>query len=409
MEPRLLARLFGFRERVTRRFYIQAGVTLMVAKYVVDAAVIWLTSRQPWAPWDYLLPLLTIRGDKLDQLPEAVGIGLVLWTLPFLWIGVSTTLRRAVDAGLSPWWCLVFFLPVVNYGLMLWLAARPSSPAVNWDDSPVPIVVTERLRSAAAGIGASVGIGLAAVVISAFAIESYGLALGAIVALLGGAIGRGVAVRFRGPASGAAYCLVLLPLAAGVDHAGPAPRVREAVTAIEIDAPPAAVWEKVVEFREIAAPPSILFRFGIAYPVRARISGKGVGAVRHCEFSTGAFVEPITVWDEPHRLSFAVIRQPPVLEEWSPYGRVYAPHIDGFFRSYRGEFRLVPLPGARTRLEGSTWYSQQLAPAFYWGPITGMLLARIHTRVLEQVKREAESSAVRSTGRAESPEAGARR
>ena len=49
------------------------------------------------------------------------------------------------------------------------------------------------------------------------------------------------------------------------------------------------------------------FKTGLAYPLRARLVGAGVGAVRHCEFTTGAFVEPITVWDAPHRLAFDVI------------------------------------------------------------------------------------------------------
>ena len=33
----------------------------------------------------------------------------------------------------------------------------------------------------------------------------------------------------------------------------------------------------------------------------------------------------------------------------------------------RGEFRLIPLPGGRTRLEGRTWYTLDMAPALVWG------------------------------------------
>ena len=117
------------------------------------------------------------------------------------------------------------------------------------------------------------------------------------------------------------------------------------MTAIEIDAPAAVVWEHVTSFSEITAAPPWYFRTGLAYPLRARLEGSGVGAVRHCEFTTGAFVEPITVWDAPRRLAFDVIAQPPPLHEWSPYSRVYAPHLDGFFRTSHGEFRLVALDG----------------------------------------------------------------
>ena len=52
-------------------------------------------------------------------------------------------------------------------------------------------------------------------------------------------------------------------------------------------------------FQELPEPTDWLFRVGIAYPMRARIQGTGVGAVRYCEFSTGAFIEPIEVWKEP--------------------------------------------------------------------------------------------------------------
>ena len=70
------------------------------------------------------------------------------------------------------------------------------------------------------------------------------------------------------------------------------------MTVVEIDAPPEAVWPNVVAFSALRAA-GVALPLGIAYPLRATISGRGVGAVRRCEFSTGAFVEPITVWDEP--------------------------------------------------------------------------------------------------------------
>src|SRR5262249_54992988 len=66
-----------------------------------------------------------------------------------------------------------------------------------------------------------------------------------------------------------------------------------------------------------------IFRAGIAYPIRAEIDGNGQGAERRCVFSTGAFVEPIEVWDEPRRLKFAVTSNPAPMPGWTPY-----PHIE---------------------------------------------------------------------------------
>lgn len=167
---------------------------------------------------------------------------------------------------------------------------------------------------------------------------------------------------------------------------------RELYSAIVVDAAPAAVWEHVVSFAEIPTPPAWYFRAGLAYPVRARIEGSGVGAVRWCEFSTGAFREPITAWDEPERLAFDVTDQPPPLAEWSPYRDIYAPHVDGIFTTSRGEFRLVPLPGGRTRLEGRTWYSLRMQPLTYWTMISDAIIHRIHVRVLQHIKHEAETA-----------------
>jgi hypothetical protein len=182
----------------------------------------------------------------------------------------------------------------------------------------------------------------------------------------------------------------LVSLGTATDAAMPASGGRVVMTAIEIDAPAEVVWEHVTSFTDITAPPRWYFRTGLAYPLRARLEGAGAGAIRHCEFTTGAFVEPITVWDAPRRLAFDVIAQPPPLQEWSPYSRVFAPHLDGFFRTSHGEFRLVALESGRTRLEGRTWYTLDMQPAMYWTAIADTILHAIHARVLEHVKSEAE-------------------
>ena len=211
------------------------------------------------------------------------------------------------------------------------------------------------------------------------------------IAIMGSLTGQLLAHREQPPSLGhLTLILMAVPLGAGIEAAMPASAARTVLTSVEIDAPASTVWQHVVSFREIQRPPAWYFRFGLAYPLHARIDGTGVGAVRHCEFTTGAFVEPITVWDEPRTLAFDVIRQPPPLREWSPYSRVYAPHLDGFFRTSRGEFRLIALSPSRTRLEGRTWYFLDMRPSIYWNVLADTILHAIHERVLEHVKEEAE-------------------
>lgn len=52
-------------------------------------------------------------------------MGWVLWTLPFLWIAVSMSIRRAAFVGYSPWLGLLVLVPVVNLITMLVLAVIP--------------------------------------------------------------------------------------------------------------------------------------------------------------------------------------------------------------------------------------------------------------------------------------------
>jgi hypothetical protein len=54
------------------------------------------------------------------------------------------------------------------------------------------------------------------------------------------------------------------------------------------------------------------------------------GAVRHCNFTTGSFVEPITVWDEPRLLKFEVVEQPAPMKELS-FWDIDAPHLHDYF------------------------------------------------------------------------------
>ena len=118
--------------------------------------------------------------------------------------------------------------------------------------------------------------------------------------------------------------------------------------------------------------------------------GSGPGAVRHCVFSTGPFVEPIEIWDEPHLLRFSVTKNPPPMEEWTPYKAIHPPHLDGFLASERGQFQLIPLPDGGTRLEGTTWYRHNMWPVMYWQTWSDLIIHRIHLRVLQHIKERAE-------------------
>ena len=257
-----------------------------------------------------------------------------------------------------------------------------------------------RPRSLPACTGvAALSIGLLGCALLAFAIEGVFCLIMAIplalpLAVIGGICGYLVQKRAPIGTSAPAYLgalLLVVPSVQWVEHViAPAPQTFVVRSSIEINASPQQVWKQVIAFTEIGPPHEWMFRAGIAYPIRAEIFGSGPGAERRCVFSTGAFIEPIEIWDEPHRLKFSVTSNPAPMQEWTPYNHVDPPHLHGFLVSNGGQFLLTPLPNGHTRLEGTTWYRHGLWPAQYWRLWSDELIHRIHMRVLTHIRDEAE-------------------
>ncbi len=165
--------------------------------------------------------------------------------------------------------------------------------------------------------------------------------------------------------------------------------LRSVTTSIEINASPTTVWKNVIAFPQLKEPTEFIFKTGIAYPINATISGQGVGAIRRCNFSTGSFIEPITVWEEPKLLKFSVDEQPEPMIEISPYD-IHPTHLHGYWISKEGQFKLTVLPNGHTLLEGTTWYVNKILPNFYWTLWSDYIVHKIHQRVLEHIKIQAE-------------------
>ena len=184
--------------------------------------------------------------------------------------------------------------------------------------------------------------------------------------------------------------LLLLPAATLTWDAKVPPRVYEVRTEMAVAATPEQVWKHVVAFSELSEPKEWFFRAGLAYPKRAHVDGSAPGAIRYCEFSTGPFVEPIEVWDEPRLLQFRVTENPAPMREWSPYGEVRPKHLHRYLVAKRGQFRLARLADGNTLLEGTTWYQHGLWPAEYWRGWSDAIIHRIHLRVLNHIRMLAE-------------------
>jgi hypothetical protein len=190
---------------------------------------------------------------------------------------------------------------------------------------------------------------------------------------------------FRFEDNRTAAMALLLPMSFWFDiHAKPP--VYAVRTSIEVKASPDRVWRHVLEFPNIVERRDWVLRTGVAYPKRTRLVGTGLDATRYCDLSTGPVVERITVWDRPRLLRFRVISTPPAMEETGLYGRIYPKHLSGYYISKEGQFRLIPLSGGRTLLEGTSWYQHGLWPAEYWHWWSDAIIHRIHARVLEHIR-----------------------
>jgi hypothetical protein len=161
-------------------------------------------------------------------------------------------------------------------------------------------------------------------------------------------------------------------------------------TKIIVEAPIEDVWNNVVTFNKIDAPQDWIFKTGISCPTDATIKGSGVGAIRYCNFTTGSFVEPITKWDEPELLQFDVVEQPIPMNEYNPFWDIHPPHLEGYFVSKKGQFKLNRLGENKTALEGPTWYKLAIFPQRYWALWSDFVIHKIHKRVLNHIKRSAE-------------------
>jgi hypothetical protein len=186
--------------------------------------------------------------------------------------------------------------------------------------------------------------------------------------------------------------LLVLPPAALTFDTHAQPPIYAVTTAIEISAPPARVWRQIIHLAQFPEPREWYFRAGLAYPIDVHLAGTGPGATRYCEFSTGQVVESIEVWEEPRVLRFRVVENPAPMREWSPWGEISPKHLHGYLISRDGEFRLTPLDGNRTLLEGTSWYQHGPWPAQYWRSWSDAIVHRIHLRVFRQIKALAERS-----------------
>ena len=92
----------------------------------------------------------------------------------------------------------------------------------------------------------------------------------------------------------------------------------------------------------------------------------------------------------PTLLKFDVLDQPIPMRELNPFWEVHPPHLDGYFQSKKGQFKLIELDNGTVKVEGTTWYHIHIHPVPYWDFWSKFILHEIHFRVLKHIKKESE-------------------
>ncbi len=153
-----------------------------------------------------------------------------------------------------------------------------------------------------------------------------------------------------------------------VGHLFPPGAAIDAVTTRgRFDAPPDAVWQKLMFYEEVPQRPPLLLRMFLPSPVRTQGGGKHVGATVECGYSHGSLVKRFTVLERPRLVRFEVIEQRLGVERC-------VTTVEGSY-----EFRAVA-EGCEVAL--TTRYRGHLRPRWLWRPLERLLAHQLHRHIL---------------------------
>jgi hypothetical protein len=383
-----------------------------------------------------------------------LAVGFVFVVLQ-AWAVVALSYRRAVDARMDAWLAAVAIAPLIQFVAIL--ALLTITHGDRSEEAPVLAAERRRVLSGwgggLQGMLAGMALTLAGVAVSALIFGSYGYGvflvspflmgvvtagvanaradldrgesiglvaatsflgglalvatalegigciimaapLGIGVAIIGGMLGREAGRSGRHGGGQIASSVAVLPVVFAIEAVFPPSARFDTVQMIAVNAPPDRVWKAIVRMETISEPVSLIHRVGIAYPMRGRVFGEGVGALRYGDFSTGTAVERVTEWEENRKLTFVVLKDIPGLRELSPYRHVHAPHVHGYFTTRQTSFELIPREDGVTEIVERTSHELKLDPALYWLPFARYMVDTNNSRVLRHIKAQAERNMV---------------
>lgn len=284
----------------------------------------------------------------------------------------------------------LFLVPLALGFLTVWLGEREGAPWRRWRRAVVPWAPALVALASALALAWE---GLICIVLW--------LPLFLILSSLGG-LTAGLIRRPSGRSGSqplVLLCALLLPFAISpFEQLLPRPSERRTVrTAIVVHAPVATVWrniERVPRIEEREHRFSLFHAIGFPRPVEARLTGAGVGAVRHATFEGGVlFVETLTAWETGRRLAFSIHADTAsipasTLDEHVTVGGPY-------FDVLEGTYEIEPIAPGTVILHLTSVHRLATRFNFYSGLWTDLVMRNVQEYILDIVKQRCETTAPR--------------
>ncbi len=179
-----LANIWTWNGRVSRSMYALAGFLGFAIKHNLDRLLAYESGLQ-WHLWNYWYALDgATHPNSLIGPSRQFLAALLLTALPFIWIGVTMTVKRLRDAGQPLWLTILFFAPIVNLLFFAVLCVLPrrevhgvSSATTKAAQAPPSFWPTSRWGSAALGVAAAAILGTSVTWFDLRFLGNYGLTL----------------------------------------------------------------------------------------------------------------------------------------------------------------------------------------------------------------------------------------
>jgi uncharacterized membrane protein YhaH (DUF805 family) len=442
---------FAFEGKLRRLPYAFWSFGVFLSQHLAVLLVVGAHRSQIEADWRlYVMPLRSLV--TIERLPNILLIAALVYLLIAAWVLAALAFRRAADADIGEAIAVFAMAPILQIPAILFLCFVPSRGArgrvqvaddagvgeYGWAAAAQGVVAGMALTLIAVAMGALVfgtyGFGMfvaspfvigattgyfanrktdlggsqtATLVTSAAALGGIALVITALegivcivmaaplglgVALVGGLLGRAIALSTKRSPAQTLSGFALLPLVFALEGVLGATTSFDTHQTTEVNAPPEVVWQSIVHMDSIDEPLALPFRLGVAYPLRGELLGEGVGAMRRGEFSTGTALERVTEWVPNRKIAFVVLTGVPAMRELSPYRHVHAPHVVGYFNSKLTSFELIPRSDGGTDIIERTSHELRLEPVLYWLPLARWIVHVNNARVLAHIRHHAERS-----------------